>query len=54
MSGILKLKIFSIDIMKNNNQYIVIDVNPSAGFYMLDEARNNFIRELEKIRVSKR
>lgn len=48
IAKILNLEIFSIDVIKNDKQYVVIDVNPSAGFYLLDEARNNFIKELEK------
>ena len=51
VSKILNLDIFSIDFIKNNNEYVVIDVNPSAGFYMLDEARKDFINELEKLKV---
>ncbi len=48
IANVLDLEIFSVDIIKQNNEYIVIDVNPSAGFYLLDEARNKFINELEK------
>ena len=49
ISNILGLEIFSVDIIKKDNKYIVIDINPSAGFYLLDEARNNLICEIERI-----
>ncbi len=53
ISKILKLEVFSIDIIKRNNEHIVIDVNPSAGFYMLDEARNKLLFEFDKIKERK-
>lgn len=50
ISKLLNIEIFSIDIIKKDNSYIVIDVNPSAGFYLLDKARNNLIYEIEKLK----
>ena len=49
ISVALNLDVFSVDMMQKNEEYIVFDVNPSAGFYMLDEARNKLICEIEKI-----
>jgi len=49
ISNLLGLEIFSVDMIKKNNQYIVIDINPSAGFYLLDEARNKLINEIERM-----
>lgn len=49
ISKLLNLEIFSIDIIKNNDSYIIIDLNPSDGFYLLDDARNNLIAEIEKM-----
>lgn len=49
ISHVLGLEVFSVDIIKKNKQYIVIDINPSAGFYLLDEARNKLINEMERI-----
>ena len=46
----LQLEIFSIDIIKDfEDNYYVIDVNPSAGFYMLDYARKELINNVENI-----
>lgn len=46
----LQLEIFSIDIIKDfEDNYYVIDVNPSAGFYMLDYAREELIKNIEDI-----
>lgn len=50
ISELLNLEIFSIDIIKNNDSYIIIDINPSAGFYLLDDARDNLIAEIEKMK----
>ena len=50
ISKILDLDIFSVDIIKKNDLYIVIDVNSSAGFYLLDEARNKLVEEIESKR----
>ena len=50
ISKILNLEIFSLDIINNNNSYIIIDVNSSAGFYLLDDARNSLIKEIEKMK----
>ena len=33
IGNILKLELFSIDIIKRNDYYYVIDINPSAGLY---------------------
>ena len=50
MSNHLQLEIFSIDIIKDfEDNYYVIDVNPSAGFYMLDYARKELINNVENI-----
>ena len=49
IAKLLKLDIFSMDVIKNNNSYMIIDVNSSAGFYLLDDARNNLIYEIEKL-----
>ena len=50
ISEILNLEIFSLDIINNNNSYIIIDVNSSAGFYLSDDARNSLIKEIEKMK----
>lgn len=48
VSEILELEIFSIDIIRDNeDNYYVIDVNASAGFYMLDYARKELINNIE-------
>lgn len=44
----LNLEVFSVDMMQKNTNYYVFDVNPAAGFYMLDEARNKLVYEIEK------
>lgn len=49
IARILLLEVFSIDIIINENSYTIIDVNPSAGFYLLDDARNTLIKEFEKL-----
>ena len=36
-------------MIQRNDDYVVFDVNPSAGFYMLDEARNKLVYEIEKM-----
>ena len=36
-------------MIQRNDDYVVLDVNPSAGFYMLDEARNKLVYEIEKM-----
>ena len=43
------LEVFSVDIIKSqDNNYYVIDVNPSAGFYLSDDGRKYFLDELKK------
>lgn len=50
VSKCLQLEIFSIDIIKDfEDNFYVIDVNPSAGFYMLDHARKELIKNIENI-----
>lgn len=50
VSKLLQLEIFSIDIIKDfEDNYYVIDVNPSAGFYMLDYARKELINNIDSI-----
>ena len=50
VSKLLQLEIFSIDIIKDfEDNYYVIDVNPSAGFYMLDYARKELINNIDNI-----
>jgi len=49
ISQVLNLDVFSVDIIQKDSDYFVFDVNPSAGFYMLDEARDKLIYEIEKI-----
>ncbi len=49
ISSVLKLDVFSVDMIQRNDDYVVFDVNPSAGFYMLDEARNKLVYEIEKM-----
>lgn len=49
ISKSLDLDVFSFDVMKRKNDYVIIDVNPSAGFYLLDEARNKLINEIEEL-----
>lgn len=53
IAKVLNLEIFSVDFIKYNNEYYIIDVNPSAGFYMLDNARMKFIDELKNIIIDK-
>lgn len=46
----LDLEIFSLDLVKDiRDDYYVIDVNPSAGFYMLDSARGCLINDIINI-----
>lgn len=45
ISDILKLDLFSIDIIKQNNNYYVIDINPSAGLYKSSKSRKALIEE---------
>ena len=42
---ILKLELFSIDIIKRNDYYYVIDINPSAGLYKSSKSREALIKE---------
>ena len=44
ISKILKLEIFSVDLIKIQNEYYVIDVNPSSAFYLSNKARLEFIK----------
>lgn len=39
IASILHLDVYSVDIMQCDENDFVIDVNPSPGFYLLDEAR---------------
>ncbi len=44
------LEVFSVDIIQNTNgEYFIIDVNPSAGFYLSDDGRRYFLDRLTKI-----
>ena len=43
ISKSLNLDVFSTDILKFENKYYVIDVNASAGFYLSDLARKEFL-----------
>jgi hypothetical protein len=44
------LEIFSADIIQNSNgENFIIDVNPSAGFYLSDEGRKYFLENLTKV-----
>jgi len=47
ISSILQLELFSIDIIKQNNNYYVIDINPSAGLYMSSKSRKALIEEFK-------
>lgn len=51
ISKALNLEIFSVDCIKSKNKYVVIDVNPSAGFYMQDEARKYLIEQFERLEI---
>ena len=51
ISKVLHLDIFSIDFIKRKGKYVIIDVNPSAGFFMHDDARNYLISEFEKLEM---
>lgn len=51
ISELFNLEVFSIDCIKQNETSIVIDLNPSAGFYLQDEARNSLINEFNKIEL---
>ena len=43
------LEVFSVDIVQNTNgELFVIDVNPSAGFYLSDDGRRYFLDTLTK------
>lgn len=38
------LEVFSTDIIQNSNgEYFIIDINPSAGFYLSDDGRKYFL-----------
>ena len=50
ISKILGLEVFSLDVIEKNKSNVIIDVNPAAGFYLLDDARNKLIYELENIK----
>lgn len=43
ISKTLNLEVFSTDILKFKDEYYVIDVNASAGFYLSDVARKEFL-----------
>lgn len=45
ISNILKLELFSIDIIKQSNHYYVIDINPSAGLYKSSKSRKALVEE---------
>lgn len=47
IGNILKLELFSIDIIKRNNYYYVIDINPSAGLYKSSKSREALIKEFK-------
>ena len=43
------LEVFSADIIQNNDgEYFIIDVNPSAGFYLSDDGRRYFLDKVTK------
>lgn len=43
------LEVFSADIIQNTaGEYFIIDVNPSAGFYLSDNGRRYFLDKLTK------
>ena len=44
ISKILKLEVFSVDLIKIQDEYYVIDVNPSSAFYLSNKARLEFIK----------
>ncbi len=41
--SLYKIEVFSVDIIKKLNNYYVIDVNDSVGFYKNDDARKYFL-----------
>ena len=41
--SLYKIEVFSVDIIKKLNNYYVIDVNDSVGFYKNDDARKCFL-----------
>ncbi len=43
VSKVLNLEVYSMDVLKFNNKYYVIDVNASAGFYLSNIARKEFL-----------
>lgn len=47
IGNILKLELFSIDIIKRNDYYYVIDINPSAGLYKSSKSREALIKEFK-------
>lgn len=49
VAKILGLDIMSLDILFNDNNYYVIDVNQSPGFYLSDIARLNLIKKLKEM-----
>lgn len=49
VANLLRLEVFSIDFIKSKEEYKAIDVNPAAGFYMLDSAREDLISEIERL-----
>ena len=51
ISRLLNLEVFSTDIIRNKKNYTIIDVNPAAGFYLLEDARNTLIKEFQKLEM---
>lgn len=43
VSKVLNLEVFSIDLLKFNDKYYVIDTNASPGFYLSEVARKEFL-----------
>ena len=43
------MDIYSVDIVKTNNKFFVIDLNPAVGFYLSDKGRKDFINMVNDI-----
>lgn len=46
VAKILNLDVMSLDLIKFEKKYYIIDVNPAAGFYFSSEARKELIKKI--------
>lgn len=47
----INIEIFSIDFIYKNNNYFIIDFNPSSGLYASDSARREFIEYCDSLLI---